>query len=157
MVADGVQLPFEDRSFDAVSHSDVLCCLPEKLLLLQTCRRVARAGAKMMFSVIVPTAGLSEAEHRTAIESGPPFVEVHGDYAALLGQSGWRVMKQMDETSEFARSIRASLEGMHARADALAEAFGRDEFCGRLQHRQATVAAVDRGLLKREIFVAVAA
>src|SRR6266571_969819 len=69
VVADGVRLPFEDRSFDAVSHSDVLCCLPEKLLLLQTCRRVARAGAKMMFSVIVPTAGLSEAEHRTAIES----------------------------------------------------------------------------------------
>ena len=52
VVADGAALPFKDGSFDAVSHSDVLCCLPDKLATLQACRRVARAGAKMAFSVI---------------------------------------------------------------------------------------------------------
>jgi ubiquinone/menaquinone biosynthesis C-methylase UbiE len=49
VVADGAALPFKDGSFDAVSHSDVLCCLPAKLATLQACRPVARAGARWRF------------------------------------------------------------------------------------------------------------
>ncbi|NQU72558.1 MAG: class I SAM-dependent methyltransferase, partial [Rhodospirillales bacterium] len=30
-VADGAALPFQSGSFDAIIHSDVLCCLPDKL------------------------------------------------------------------------------------------------------------------------------
>src|SRR5207245_449434 len=41
VAADGASLPFVAASFDAVTHSDVLCCMPEKLSLLQECRRVA--------------------------------------------------------------------------------------------------------------------
>ena len=53
----------ETISFDALSHADVLCCMPAKLSMLQACRRVAsrrrqdgvfryRAGA---FSVSIRT------------------------------------------------------------------------------------------------------
>ena len=42
VVANGAALPFSDGSFDAVSHSDVLCCTPAKLSMLRACRRVAR-------------------------------------------------------------------------------------------------------------------
>jgi SAM-dependent methyltransferase len=42
VVADGAALPFSDASFDAISHSDVLCCTPAKAGLLQACRRAAR-------------------------------------------------------------------------------------------------------------------
>src|SRR5437762_7530171 len=54
VVADGAALPFVDASFDAISHSDVLCCMPTKLEMLQECRRVARSGSRMVFSVIAP-------------------------------------------------------------------------------------------------------
>ena len=34
VAADGAALPFEDASFDALIHSDVLCCTPDKLAVL---------------------------------------------------------------------------------------------------------------------------
>ena len=82
LVADGAALPFADASFDAVSHSDVLCCMPTKLEMLQECRRVARSGSRMVFSVIAPAVSLSEAERQRAIASGPEIVDVPEGYQA---------------------------------------------------------------------------
>jgi SAM-dependent methyltransferase len=92
IVADGAALPLEAESVDAVSHSDVLCCIEAKLSMLRECRRVACSAAKMVFSVIAPAPSLSEVERKIAIESGPAYVDVAGDYAVLLGQSGWDVL-----------------------------------------------------------------
>ncbi len=52
VAASGAALPFADSSFEAISHSDVLCCLPEKIEMLEECRRIATDGAHMLFSVI---------------------------------------------------------------------------------------------------------
>ena len=41
VAASGAALPFPAGVFDAIGHSDVLCCLPEKLEMLVECRRVA--------------------------------------------------------------------------------------------------------------------
>src|ERR1700694_1512386 len=112
VVADGAALPFGESSFEALSHSDVLCRMPAKLSMLQACRRVACTGARMVFSVIAPAASLSASERQIAIESGPEFVDVDADYALLLEQSGWRIQERIDATAEFAQSIRTSLEGM---------------------------------------------
>jgi SAM-dependent methyltransferase len=157
VVSDGAALPFADSSFDAISHSDVLCCMPAKLELLHECRRVARAGAPMVFSVIAPAATLSEAERGLAIESGPEFVDVDGDYPTLLEQSDWRVLQRIDVTNVFARSIRTSLHLMSTREDALVETLGAEDYRERVKRRQATLAGLDRRVLKREIFVATAA
>jgi ubiquinone/menaquinone biosynthesis C-methylase UbiE len=157
VVSDGTALPFAEGSFDAISHSDVLCCVPAKLALLKECRRVARAGASMMFSVIAPAAELSDAERRLAIESGPEFVDLDGSYPTLLEQSDWRVLQQIDVTDVFAQSIRTSLHLMSMRENSLIEALGAEDFGERLKRRQATLAGLDRRVLKREIFVAKAA
>ena len=157
VVADGTALPFREGSFDALSHSDVLCCMPAKLSMLQACRRVVRTGARMVFSVIAPEDKLSASDRQIAIESGPEFVDVDGDYALLLEQAGWRVQERINVTAEFARSIRTSLEGMNSSEEALTKVLGLDEFSERVQRRQATLAAIDRGVLKREIFAAITA
>ena len=154
VVADGGALPFKDASFDALSHSDVLCCTPDKLAVLRGCRRVAREGARMVFTAIAPAPSLADSERQIAIESGPPFVDVQDDYVRLLRRSGWHPLHRMDVTGEFSRAIRARLEGMQERADALAEVLGTDEFAQSLTRARARIAAVDAGLLKRELFVA---
>ena len=157
VVADGAALPFAASSFDALSHSDVLCCMPAKLSMLCACRRVARSGARMVFSVIALAASLSASERQIAIESGPGFVDADGDYALLLEQSGWGVQERIDVTAEFAQTIRNSLEAMKLRVEALTAVLGVDEFANRVTRQQGTLAAVDRGLLKREIFAAITA
>jgi hypothetical protein len=50
--------------------------------------------------------------------------------------------------------MRTEREGMHARADALVEVLGSDAFTERIDRRRGTIAAVDAGLLRRELFVA---
>jgi SAM-dependent methyltransferase len=154
VAADGAALPFKDASFDALSHSDVLCCTPDKLGVLQACRRVARDGARTVFTVIALAPSLANAERQIAIASGPTFVDVADDYAVLLGQSGWYLQERTDLTAVFLQSMRTELEGMQARADALAKVFGSGEFTERMKRRQATIAAVDAGFLRRELFVA---
>jgi len=153
VAADGAHLPFRDGSFDAVSHSDVLCCMPAKLEMLRECRRVARTGAKMEFSVIAIPDGLSDAEHQLAIEGGPPFVETPDDYGALLARSGWQMIERADVTPTFTRAVRILLDGMTERAEALLEAYGAEDFSAKLAKRRAAVAAMDQRALKREIFL----
>ena len=157
VVSDGAALPFADSSFDAISHSDVLCCMPAKLELLRECRRVARAGAPMVFSVIAPAAALSEVDRQLAIESGPEFVDVDGDYPTLLEQSNWHVLRQIYVTEVFAKSIRTSLHLMSTREDSLVETLGAKDYHERVKRRQATLVGLDRRVLKRQIFVATAA
>ena len=155
VAADGAALPFRDASFDAVNHSDLLCCTPDKLGVLRACRRVARDGARMAFTTISLAPSLAEAERRIAMESAPTFVESDADYSVLLGQSEWRLLERTDLTAEFLQFMRAEFEGMKARADALARVFGPDEFSARLTRQQAGIAAIDSGFLRRELFVAV--
>jgi SAM-dependent methyltransferase len=153
VVADGATLPFRDTSIDALSHSDVLCCTPDKLGVLRECRRVARDGSRMAFTTIALAPALADTERRIAMESGPKFVDMEDDYAVLLGQSGWCLQERTDLTVAFLQLMRAQLDGMQARADALTRVFGSDEFEERLQRQHAATAAIDAGFVRRELFV----
>jgi ubiquinone/menaquinone biosynthesis C-methylase UbiE len=156
VAADGAKLPFRDRAFDAVSHSDVLCCMPQKLEMLRECRRVARDGARMEFSVIAIAPNLSDAERRIAIDGGPSFVEAPDDYGALLAQSGWRLAERTDVTAALGQAVRRLVEGTIERTDALTEVLGAEEFAERMERRRAALAATERGVLTRELFLVLA-
>jgi SAM-dependent methyltransferase len=153
-VADGAALPFSDRNFDALNHSDVLCCLAEKSRVLRECRRVARDGARMVFSVISPAPYLSAEQHRVAVQAGPPHVDAPADYGVLLREANWVLLERIDATEDFMRALRDRNEAVEAAKDALIEMLGSDEYDMRRKHRQDTMSAVADGLLRREIFVA---
>ncbi len=155
-VADGAALPFESARFDAVSHSDVLCCLAPKREALESCRRVARAGARTVFTVITIAPGLSPADHDRAIGGAPPFPDISEGYPEMLAGTGWEITDQIDLTAEFVASSRRMLEEEEAHADALVELHGADDFEARLDRRRSRVAVLDDGLLRRELFAATA-
>jgi len=81
-----------------------------------------------------------------------PFTEV--DYAALLDKSGWCFHERSDLTVTLLQSMRTELDGMLARADAPAQVFGPDEFNKRMKRQPARIAAIDSGVLRRELFFA---
>jgi ubiquinone/menaquinone biosynthesis C-methylase UbiE len=152
--ASGAALPFTDGAFDAIEHSDVLCCLPEKLEMLCECRRVVSQGANMLFFVIAPAPGLNAKDMEDALETGPPFVGLDGDYSDLLEQSGWELLHRKDLTEEYLQALRRLVAGMEQETEVLREIMGNTEFDDHLLRRRQQIAAVERGLLEREMIQA---
>lgn len=152
--ASGAQIPFAGASFDALGHSDVLCCLPEKREMLEECRRVAREGARMLFYVIAPAPGLEGGDALEATDAGPPFVDLDEDYESLLKQTGWRLLERQSLTEEYRQSLARMVAGLEAGAEQLAEVIGADEFPEVLARRRQQLAAVSNGLLVREVYLA---
>jgi len=106
LAADGTALPLADDSFDRIHHADVLCCMDHKQDMLRECWRVARNAAHMEFSVIsLVRQPAKDGERRVLEQSGPPYPDAGGEYAALLADTGWSVLERIDVTAEFVRCM----------------------------------------------------
>ncbi len=153
VAASGAALPFATATFDTIGHSDVLCCLPGKLEMLQECRRVVRDQGKMLFYVIAPARGISGSDLDEACEVGPPFVGVPDDYTELLKASGWHLLEKTDLTEDYLQALLRLVNGFEAGAEELRTVMGADEFNDQLNRRRAQINAIERGLLEREVFL----
>jgi ubiquinone/menaquinone biosynthesis C-methylase UbiE len=155
IAASGCALPFADDSFAVISHSDVLCCLPEKNEMLDECRRIASDGASMLFSVIAIAQDLPETKHHRAVEAGPPFVDAPKAYVDLVADSGWLLKKRINVTAEHRKSLSALVKAFDEN-EALTETLGHDAINESRKGRQEQIAVLDAGLLVREIFLVTA-
>jgi SAM-dependent methyltransferase len=155
--ASGTLMPFDDSTFDRVSHSDVLCCLPEKLELLKESRRVASDDARTHFSVILPAEGISKSEYEEVVSTGPPFVGLEGSYEDLLSESGWQLEQCEDVTAEYRDSLQRMVVGTHDHEEELAQLLGADVLLDKRIHREDQISLIDRGLMRRETYLAIAA
>ena len=153
-VADAAALPFPDGCFDAISHSDLLCCLRQKRSALAACRRVIRDPGRMAFTVISVAPGLSAERYRRAVANGPEFIEAEADYSTLLAETGWTLAAREDITAAYVASCRRQLRADEDRKDGLAALIGAEELAERLAEWRAKLAAFKDHLLRRELFVA---
>ena len=156
-VADGSRMPFRDGSFDAVSHSDVLCCMKNKRGLLSACRRVINGSGRMVFTVIWITPGLSPKDHRRAQEGAPEFAECEKDYPTLLDETGWSLSDCVDLTAGYANSIRGFMSADDEFKDGLEGLIGVEAFAERQAGWRLELSAIENGLLRRDLFVAIPA
>lgn len=153
-LADGAALPFAPNSFDAISHSDVLCCLREKQSVLSACKRVLRPGGSMVFTVISIAPDLSSADYERAMEFGPPFVEASGPYTELLERNGWVIEDYADLTNGYAESVRRLLRAEDVRIAELNDLLGEATVAERLASQRANLQIIEEELLRRELFAA---
>lgn len=152
-VADAADLPYPAASFDAISHSDLLCCLVRKLAVLEQCRRIIRPGGRMVFTVISVAPGLSQSGYTRALANAPDFVEVEDDYLTLLNASGWLVTDQVDLTKEYENSCARQVEADMTHQGDLAKLLGPRKAEERLAGWHSKFAAIQEGLFLREMFV----
>lgn len=152
-IADAASLSFPDNSFDAISHSDLLCCLMHKHSVLAACRRIVRPNGRMAFTVISVAPGLSAKQHRRAVENGPEFIESDDDYTSMLEQTGWKIVAYQDLSASYAASCSRQLEADEAHSDDLANLIGSNEYLERVAGWRAKLAAIDDGLIRRELFL----
>lgn len=152
-VTDAAALPFGDNRFDAISHSDVLCCLELKVTVLEECRRVLISGGRMVFTVISIKPGLLPGEYDKAAASGPPFVAADAPYPELLTEAGWRIIERSDITDRFLTTLHAVYVEESNHADDLREVIGEEALADKLGRRERAITGVEGGLLQRELFV----
>lgn len=154
-VADGACLPFKTGQFDAICHSDVLCCLASKRNVLSECLRVIRRRARMVFTVISIAPGLSRADQARAVDAGPPFVTAECGYRELLEKTGWTVTEHTDVSAAYEKTGRRYIREVRARADEMSKLLGEAEVDELLAKRQRNVAAVADGIVRRELICAI--
>jgi ubiquinone/menaquinone biosynthesis C-methylase UbiE len=149
---DGAAIPFADASFDAIFHSDVLCCLDPKLDVLRECRRVIRESGTMVFSVLSVRPGLSAAEAEQAATLGPAFVGSPHGYPTLLEMTGWAITKHIDVSAGFERTVTNLLEAEEKHLESLADLRGEQRQSERLATMRKRRQGVVSDLIRRDIF-----
>jgi len=154
VVADASDLPFAEQSFDAISHSDLLCCLPRKRAVLEGCRRIIRAQGRMVFTVISVAPGLTPDSHARAVRHAPDYVESESDYPAMLAATGWKITGHEDLTEGYIASGKHQIEADEDHREGLETLLGRAEAAERLADWRVKLAAMSDGLYLRELFVA---
>ena len=157
VVASGSILPFGTGLFDAISHADVLCCLIEKLEVLQSCRSVVKPDGKMVFTVISIAPGLSETDYLKAVECGPSFIAAESSYPDLLAETDWELIGQIDLSNEFHETLKVMLNNELHYASDLEEMLGKKETMRRLSRTEESIYGLENSLIRRELFEAVPA
>ena len=152
---DGAQLPFQDNSFDAVSHSDALCCLAPKRAVLTECRRVVRPGGRMVFAVIAMASGLDGMQRESVRAGGPEYIESEADYPTLLEQTGWAVIERFDISDAYALTCRGMIKAFEEKAERLSAALGAAQHAERLAKLRLCLMTIENGWQVRELFTAV--
>lgn len=90
VAASAVHLPFRPQSFDAVIHTDVLCCLRAKLSVLRACRRLLKPGGRMAFTTIYIAPGVSQRDYRRASRARGPGSAEKRAMTELFEEAGIR-------------------------------------------------------------------
>jgi ubiquinone/menaquinone biosynthesis C-methylase UbiE len=154
VVASARRLPFGRGSFDAIVHTDVLCCLRPKVAVLRECARVLVAGGRTAFYSIHPAPGLDRAGRRRAGRDGPVAVGSRFAYPQMLESAGFGDVCETDCTAEFALVARAWIDRYDERAAELESLLGAQAVAERQADRRAQLQAVEDGVLQRSLLTA---
>ena len=153
LIADAAELPFEDQSFDAVSHSDLLCCLFSKKKVLTECRRIIREQGKMVFSVIYITPGLDKIDYERAVLNSPDFIQTDGEYETMLRECGWHIEEQIDLSEDYQETCRLQIEADDLHREELIKLVGEKQALDRMSNWKSKLEVIKEGLVKRDLFV----
>ena len=154
LAARGQALPLRARAFDAVIHTDVLCCLRPKQATLRATFQALRPGGRTAFTAIFPAAGLTAADARRAIAAGPPNCGLRASYPSLLRSAGFVDVEERDLTADYLVTLSRKLEVAEEFAEDMIEMLGRQEYDRMQAERRLAIVAVEAGLLRRAQFVA---
>jgi ubiquinone/menaquinone biosynthesis C-methylase UbiE len=151
-VADGESLPCRNNAFDALTHSDVLCCLPGKINVLEECRRVLHLEGQMVFSVIYIVPGLNRGDHGKAVEAGPPYIDTATTYDDLLSQTGWATKEKIDLTAEYLASVKTFYRSTLENKQEFIGVYGEETFNLRMSREPEILNCLEEGHIKRALY-----
>ena len=155
VVASGRRQPLRPAAFDAIVHTDVLCCLGPKLSVLRMCRRLLRPGGRLAFTTIKVASGLAGNRLRRACQAGPVEVSVREAYSDMVAHAGFTEVLEIDVTPEYAAAQRAWFQAFARHEVEVSRLWSPADFAASQADRRKSLEAIEEGLRQRSIFVAV--
>ncbi len=148
-------LPFADKTFDAVFSNDVLCHVPGRPAVLGEIFRVLKPGARMLFSDALIVGGLiSHEEIATRSSIGYYVFSPPGENERLLDLAGFRQIRVVDTTGSAARIAQRWHDAREKRKEALAAAEGVANFEGLQRFLACVQLLTSEKRLLRHLYVA---
>jgi SAM-dependent methyltransferase len=147
--------PFRPAMFDGIVHTDVMCCLGNKIAVLRAMRRLLKPGGRMAFITIHTPLVLDASGKKLAHRFGPRMVNSRLGYSLMLDRAGFRDVHGSDITSEFLRISRGWHKARGRYEDELRATLGEARVCEMECESRLNVEGIVKGLLLRSIFTAV--
>jgi len=123
--------------------------------VLRASWHLLRPGGRTAFFTIHPAPGLDPVRRRRAHRDGPVAVASRFSNRELLERAGFVDIEEADCTAEFAVTARAWIEQWDRHHDALADLLGAEHVAQRQRERRSQLRAVEDGLLRRSLLVAI--
>ena len=154
---DAADMSFPSKSLTAISHSDVLCCLEDRLAVLRECRRVINADGWMCFTVIRLADDLKGTSMDRALQAGPEFIHSEAHYPSMLKSAGWRITQQDDITGAFLASIERMIAAEEKQSESLRALLGVEAYQIAHENWRSKMQAVADVLILRKFYLVVPA
>jgi ubiquinone/menaquinone biosynthesis C-methylase UbiE len=124
-------LPFESKTFDAVTCIDSINHFPDRLRFLKETYRVLRPGGRLLFTDPITLTGLISNEE-VAVRSSIGFFMYAspGEDERLIKASGFRLLTQEDVTENMAQISKRRLESREKHLQDLIKIEGEETFHG---------------------------
>jgi len=128
-VANALENPFPDKSFDVVIGQEAWCHIPDKQRLVSECVRVTRIGGCLSFTDILERHGL-EPQDRAEMGQGMGYVDLGtlADYQRFLEAAGCVVEEVEDLSTRWAVILRQRLEMYQSLEAQTIASFGEDVY-----------------------------
>ncbi|WP_257450494.1 SAM-dependent methyltransferase [Archangium lipolyticum] len=126
-VADAMELPFQDASFDAVWAFESLLHMPDRAQVLRHAFRVLRPGGVLVLTDMTEQHPLTDDE-RTLVYSGLMLTSLlrFQEYPPLVEAAGLSVTESLDITSNTRKAMVGTDKLISKEQDQLSAAYGKD-------------------------------
>jgi ubiquinone/menaquinone biosynthesis C-methylase UbiE len=125
------KLPFTDESFDAITCIDAINHLPDRKGVLAEWTRILRPGGRLLFTDPITVTGALSADEIAIRSSIGFFLFVPPGFdEQVIAQSGLRLLRREDVTTNMAEIAKRRHDARAKREDALRKIEGKQTFAG---------------------------